>query len=155
MFAQLRENVETIIDEITPLIVAKMNQSGAEIIDMNTEQLSKGQLDNGSLITPDLANDEYAKLKKQTGGKAPKGTPDLKNTGDFYSAFYTKEDKEGLLISSSDEKTDKLEKKYSNIRSPKEGQIFGLNDENKTKIANELTPEINEEITTIFLRGFA
>jgi hypothetical protein len=155
MFSTLIENVNEIIDNVEPLIVKEMIREEAQIIDMNTAQLSEGKLDNDTYINPELASDEYAKEKKSNGGKAPIGVPDLHDEGDFYSGFYTKEEKDGLSISSSDPKTDKLEEKYSNIRSPRQGQIFGLTEDNRVILANEIINPIQDEISKLFIRGLA
>lgn len=155
MFSILIDNVNEIIDNLEPLIVQEMKREEAQIIDMNTAQLSEGKLDNDTFIQPELKSEEYAKEKKAMGGKAPLGVPDLHNEGNFYSGFFTKEEKDGLSISSSDEKTDKLEKKYSNIRSPKQGRIFGLNEENRLILANEIINPIQNELSKTFIRGLA
>jgi hypothetical protein len=69
------------------------------------------------------------------------GTADLKNTGDFYSAFYTKKSNEGLEIGSNDEKSESLESKYAD----KTSNIFGLNEEGKQKIGEYAIKKLQDE----------
>jgi hypothetical protein len=142
MFNQLSDNIQKLIDEIEPLIVTKMKQSEAEIIDMNVEQLAigKNSLDENM---PDYKLDWYAQYKEALGSKSD-GRYDLNLEGDYIGAMYAEAFPDGLGIDTKDSKRDKFD--YLNP--------FGLNEKNKEILANELTEPLQTDIEEIFLTGF-
>lgn len=109
-----------------------------EILDANTSQLEMGKDSLGNFLY-DYASDAYAQFKIAYGSKAPLGTPDLKLEGNFYDGFVLKYEGKGIVITSTDEKTDKLIKKYG-------GDIFGLADEQ----LDILKPQLIASFTRLF-----
>lgn len=109
-----------------------------EILDANTSQLEMGKDSLGNFLY-DYASDAYAQFKIAHGSKAPLGTPDLKLEGNFYDGFVLKYEGKGIVITSTDEKTDKLIKKYG-------GDIFGLADEQ----LDILKPQLIASFTRLF-----
>ena len=145
MFLELVSNLSKFNAELTETIVNSMQSNSAEICDLNTDQLSKGQYIEGGLISPELRRPSYAENKKKKGGKAPEGVPDLKDTGDFYSGWYTKPVKDGLEIGSKDEKSDDLERKYADSSS----NIFGIPDKDKETIGEYVIKDLQNEFEKI------
>ncbi len=110
------------------------------ITGMNKEQLSIGQDVDGNLLSP-LADPYYALNKKDNGGLAPLGIPDLKVTGDFYNGFVIIISGNIITITSRDIKTLQLEGKY--------GDIFGLQDNNLSELAfNYILPRLVKSFKT-------
>ena len=104
-----------------------------------------GENAEGNIIGK-LRSTDYAKRKKAKGGIAKLGVVDLKNTGDFYDAIFAKVESKFIEISSSDSKTNLLEKKYGDI-------IFGLNDYYKKIYFEILVPEIIDLIRKYLKNG--
>ncbi len=114
------------------------------IIRLNLEQLSIGQLSNGSEISPLLRNADYARGKKSKGGKAPEGVPDLNNTGSFYEGFNIGVNRKVIKVNSKDSKTRDLTKKYG-------VDIFGLQQENLSVYAHNIVkPLLISSIKELF-----
>jgi hypothetical protein len=138
MFDQLAKNVQQIIDNLKPLIIAEMQKSEAEIIDLNVSQLSEGQDSKGKLM-PEYRSQEYETYKKSKGSKS-NGRYDLQDEGDYVSGVFTEPDEEGLIIDTKDSKRDKFD--YLNP--------LGLQEKNETILANDILTPIQNEIENIF-----
>lgn len=99
------------------------------IADLNAEQMFVGLRSDGSEILP-----SYSKLTIQI--KKEKGQPTdrvtLRDTGSFYEGIKVDVSGDRLNITSTDEKTEKLNKKYSKSK----GNIFGLSDRFKREYLN-------------------
>jgi len=108
--------------EIERLIIEAAKPYEAEMIDLNTSQLSDGKLSTNKKVTPKYSP-EYAKFK---GFK----TPDLHLEGDFYAGFNIEFKEKSMIFDSNDDKTPKLETRYSS-------DIFGLTDKNKQEAVEE------------------
>lgn len=119
------------------LVIKAAKPFAPEMIDFNTDQLSKGKLSTGKKITPDYSN-EYAKFK---GFK----TPDLKLEGEYYSGKYIEFKNTSFLMGSNDEKADKLENKYSL-------DIDGLTDSNLNESGELIADDFIKEITNEFIK---
>lgn len=107
------------------------------ILDMNTKsQLYEQGIDNRGV---EIASyQEYAPftIKVKQEKNQPTDRVTLKDEGDFYSGFYIEYTQNGFRIFSTDEKADKLGKKYGY-------QIFGLSDSNFIEIRDAyVKPEI-------------
>ena len=107
------------------------------ILDANREQMFEGKRSDGSMIDP-----EYTPITKDI--KKQKGQPDdrvtLKDTGDFYDAMFTqKENNETFIISSDDEKTQKLLEKYD-----VKGTLFGVPDTKKEGVRTKLMSKLRD-----------
>ena len=94
-----------------------------------------------------MRNEAYANAKKSRGGRAPFGTPDLKDTGDFNSGQYAKKSGKMINFSSTDDKNSDLVAKYGE-------KIHGLTEESREEaLADQLIPfviyEIDQQIKTI------
>ena len=136
IFDELYNKVNSVIDRLDEIMVEVMVEHEAEIIDLNLSQLEEGIDAEGQAIEPEYEYEEYAKLKKSMGSRAPFGTPDLKLEGDFHSGFYgepyntVNEGMSGLFVDSRDEKSEKLQRKY--------GLIFGIAPKNMPELQDIL-----------------
>ena len=133
---QLSKNLGTAISAIQSgdILNRAVLENQSQIIDLNTAQLEKGKNSLDELLER-YASDEYAAFKKALGSNAPKGVPNLKLEGDFYSGFKLERDGEDWIIFSTDEKNDDLVNKYGS-------SIFGLTE----KSVKELLPELLETV---------
>jgi len=126
-------------------ILTAIKNTSTDLEDVQRDQMQVGENAEGNIIGK-LRNPAYAKRKKAKGGIAKLGVVDLKNTGDFYDAIFAKVESKFIEISSTDSKTDLLEKKYGDI-------IFGLNDYYKQKYFEILVPEIIDLIRKYLKNG--
>lgn len=99
------------------------------IADLNATQMFKGLRSDGSEILPSYS-ELTIQLKKAKGQPTDRVT--LHDTGSFYQGIKVEVTGEKIDITSTDEKTEKLNKKYSKSR----GNIFGLNNESKSEYIN-------------------
>ncbi|HTJ53727.1 MAG TPA: hypothetical protein VL443_29935 [Cyclobacteriaceae bacterium] len=109
-----------------------VDQTNAQAIDLNTEQLFHGRDAQGNKLKA-YRNPAYAEFKQSLN---PLGVTDLKLTGDFYRGFYAKTDRFPIMFDSSDSKTEMLTEKY--------GEIFGLDQEYLGKYQEEIKPIVQE-----------
>lgn len=123
------------IDQFFELAIVE-NQG--EILDSNVAQLKTGRDSLGEFLM-EYASPVYAAFKKAWGSRAPFGIPDLLLEGDFHEGFTMMRDGAGLFITSTDDKSAKLEAKYGS-------NIFG--------IADEQLPGIKGEIAISFIKHF-
>jgi len=144
-FERLLNNVRQVQSILPNIVTEAMMEAEAEIIDLNTSQLEEGKLSTGANVYPDYAIPEYAKFKKSRGSKAPPGVPDLKLEGGFYGGFDISKVSEGLLIESKDPKAPKLEFDYGS-------DIYGLTDNNKTKVVEVILQTVQNKILNGFTR---
>lgn len=106
-------------------------ETAPEIIPEMTEQQQRsGIRSDGEFIEPDLQNNIYAKRKIESGGMAPFGIPDLRNSGNFQRNLRTVITEVSLKTYSLDTKADELEKKYTPL-------IYGATKENLAIYAKE------------------
>ena len=93
--------------------------------DLNRSQLIDGQNIDASDIEPAYSRTTVSikKSKRQISDRVT-----LKDTGDFYKSFTLKTNNDSFVISATDSKTNKLQKKYGN-------KILGLSEENKALFA--------------------
>jgi len=93
--------------------------------DLNRSQLIDGQNIDTSNIEPAYSRTTVSikKSKRQISDRVT-----LKDTGDFYKSFTLKTNNDSFVISATDSKTNKLQKKYGN-------KILGLSEENKALFA--------------------
>lgn len=107
-----------------------------DYVDLQKDQLFHGLRSDGESITPFYTRFTIA-IKKEKGQVTDRVT--LRDTGAFYDGIYADPRSEGLVVDSSDEKTDMLTKKYSDA-------IFTLEDERKQLFANLTHRVLIEEI---------
>jgi hypothetical protein len=138
IFEELHTKVNAVIDSIDNIMIEAAISNKEEIADLNISQLEKGITSKGTMIEPEYANEDYARLKKAMGSRAPKGTPDLKFEGDFYSGFFVERKGDQLLVDSSDEKSFALETKYEGI--------FGIAPENSENLTDIIIEDIKERV---------
>lgn len=126
-----------------PFLVGQaFEESGPEYIRIQQEQMFAGERADGTPIFnvktgSEYYSDSYSRYK---GKNHP---IDLKDTGAFYSGMETRLESEGLLIDSTDWKSDKLKETY---------EPFLLNDASKiqfmpfaaNRLIEKVTIEINE-----------
>lgn len=109
-----------------------------ELADLNVSQMDEGLLSTGSKIVPDY-HPNYAAFK---GFK----TPNLKDTGDFHSGVFVERKGDRLLFDSKDDKTNKLESKYSS-------DIFGIAPKNEQTATDEIEDDLFNVIETQLEKG--
>ena len=144
----LRAKLSAINDSLrdNTLVIASLSKptNEAQICELNSEQ----QLyDNGvNALGVDISSYQpYAPMtigiKKMNGQPSDRVT--LRDTGDFHNSFFVKFGKDGFAIDATDSKRNDLVSKYGK-------QIFGLTQESKTYVSNEiLKPELLDEIKAI------
>lgn len=99
-----------------------LNEHLPELEDINVAQLMEGRDAEGELIEPKYQNPLYEDLKHSMNPKPPKGTPDIKKTGDFHESIVAKPIKGGVKMDATNWKKKKLTKKY--------GPLLGISPEN-------------------------
>jgi hypothetical protein len=114
-------------------------ETSGEMITLNQGQMSLGKRADGTEITPTYS-DLTIMLKDEKGQESRWVT--LKDTGSFWGDMFVDVNANSYSLSSADEKTQKLEKKYGN-------KIFGLTKESKSEeyIPYYLQPALQERIT--------
>lgn len=116
--------------DISTIAIASILETKETIGDLNIEQMNKGLRSDGSEILPSYS-DLTIQIKKEKGQPTDRVT--LKDTGSFYEGVKVNISGEKIDITSTDEKTAKLNKKYSKSK----GNIFGLSDKFKREYLNE------------------
>lgn len=136
------EKLQKIFDknEWIRIIKESIQETLSEVEDLQIEQFSRGLNSQGRQIGQ-LRSEEYARYKKNRGGKAPFGVVDLKDEGDFYSKIIAKLENKFISITSTDSKTQDLEDKYN-----KNGDIFPLSEKYIQKYIDKLIPYIQDNI---------
>ena len=147
LFDTTYKAVTTIINNIEKYKSDSIDDALPYLADLNIEQRALGLRSDGQLITPELRSDDYAAEKIAMGGRAPLGTPDLKNEGDFNSKQYAKKNGKMIYFSSRDKKNLSLTTKYGD-------EIHGLTEESREEaLEDQLIPyviyEIDQQIKTI------
>lgn len=115
-----------------------------EIEAVQANQMQEGRNADGEAIGV-LRNPAYARRKKASGGRAPLGMVDLKNTGAFQKGIVAQPIVGGLSITSRDKKTPDLVEKYGD-------EIFGFDAQSVENVRPVLMAamqfEINRFIST-------
>ncbi len=106
-----------------------------EIIDMATSQLWEGNLATGNPIEPSY-HPITIELKNISG--LPSDRVTLFQTGDFHDSFFIAYGSNSFSIGATDEKTEKLERKYGS-------NIFGLDDKNLQETIDMIKPQFLEK----------
>jgi hypothetical protein len=119
--------------DLDQAVYSIVRSESKELINLNIDQLKHGITSEGATISPYYRSKEYADEKHRINPFPGYGVPDLRNTGDFYRGFFIKVSKTIYELGSTDQKSDYLEGKYS-----KNGGIFGINNENRTKFCKEV-----------------
>lgn len=107
--------------------------------DLNVEQMNKGLRSDGSEILPSYT-DFTIDIKKMKGQPFDRVT--LRDTGLFQEGLHTTVIGDRIVTTSTDPKTDKLNKKYSKSK----GSIFGLNRISKAEYMRDLRPTFIHKI---------
>lgn len=107
--------------DIAYLVGLSLALSGDRYLEIQKEQMFAGERADGTPIFNIKTGSEYysASYAKYKGKDSP---IDLKDRGDFYNGMFTRQESEGLLVDSEDEKSEKLKDKY---------EPFLLNDDSK------------------------
>ena len=124
-FAKLHRNFTELISELNELVLKSAMELKSNMADLNVKQMEDGVGYDDKPIRPEYQSKEYAKAKKAIGAKPPLGTPNLKLTGAFHSGVEAIKKGKAIVMWSTDEKTEKLDRKY-----PK---ALGLNKKSKTE----------------------
>lgn len=131
---QRRLNGFDILEEVRESII----ETSGEIITLNQGQMSLGRRADGTEITPTYS-DLTIELKEAKGQETRWVT--LHDTGSFWNSMFVQVNAASFEMSSADDKTGKLEKKYGK-------KIFGLTEESRSEeyIPLYLLPAIQERI---------
>lgn len=124
-FSDFNDKLQTFASNINEQMGIVIEQNEKQLVQMNREQLRKGEDTEGQILEPPLRNYQYAKSKKERGGQAPFWIPDLFLTGAFQGGMIIEVEDRDYFITSTDEKTEKLSKRYKNI--------FGVGVQNELK----------------------
>lgn len=132
---QRRLKTFEILQELQDAVV----ETSGDMITLNQGQMSLGKRSDGTEITPSYS-DLTIMLKDEKGQEARWVT--LKDTGSFWGDMFVDVNANSYSLSSADEKTDKLRKKYGE-------KIFGLTKESKSEeyIPIYLQPALQARIT--------
>jgi hypothetical protein len=114
-------------------------ETSGDMITLNQGQMALGKRADGTEITPSYS-DLTIMLKDEKGQETRWVT--LKDTGSFWGDMFVDVNANSYSLSSADEKTDKLRKKYGE-------KIFGLTKESKSEeyIPIYLQPALQARIT--------
>ena len=110
-----------------------------EIEDQNIDQLQSGEDALGRKIRPRYVNQGYAAFKNSVNPRPGRGTPDLKDTGDFYRGIEARVTRQNLIMTGTDEKTEQLQFKYGE-------EIIGINMNKATFKEDFILPELREKV---------
>ena len=152
MISTLLERVKRFNSDLTEgkIFQEVIKENESVIVDMNaeTQLFEKGVNALGvSISSYRPYSDKTVEIKKMKG--QPFNRVTLRDTGDFHSAFFVRVSRENFSIDSTDWKTKKLVKKYGD----RDGDIFGLTDENLSELITEyVAPEVLEIAKKIILQ---
>lgn len=143
---ELKRRLIFVRDNKERILVKTINKNNldAEMIDLNHNQLEKGNLSTGKKVTPRYRNPNYARFKRSRGSKSG-SNPDLKLTGNFYRGFKATNNGTKFKIDSTDSKRNKLVDKYSL-------DIFGLSKESEIKYIDIVEPFFFEDVAEIIIK---
>ena len=106
-------------------------------------QMLRGQTNKGDLITPKYSKFTRKEKASDPRYKAPFGTPNLLNKGEFQDGIFTRITGNKAIFGSVDDKTSELTQKYKNI--------FGLNSLTKSDFIKDiLEPLTIDRINAVF-----
>ena len=138
---RMRDNVKSIERNIGAWCRDAVNANMAKICELNSEEqlYKKGETSTGvSIDTYQPYRPLTIQIKTEKGQPTDRVT--LNDTGDFYESFVIFADEVGFEIDATDWKRGELVDKYGE-------EIFGLNEENRQKVAREiLLPELINKI---------
>lgn len=120
------------------ITLAVIKSRNGLIVELQQEQLERGEDNTGKFIAPKYRNDRYARGKQAQNPKPPFGTPDLKKTGKYHRAFKEKYSSKEIKVNNTDSKDESLSKKYDNIK--------GLNDTSLTQLRTKILPDLRQEL---------
>jgi len=138
---RLISNIEAL--DFNRVIRETVEETVQELTKYQQDQLFAGLRSDGNTIYP-----SYTLLTEEI--KSGKGQPTdrvtLKDTGAFYRGITVTASANSVKITSTDSKTEMLEKKYSE-------EIFGLNEDSAAKYSeNEITPIATKKIKEQILK---
>jgi hypothetical protein len=117
-----------------------LQETADAIADQQAEQMFSGEKSDGGEILPDYTDLTIA-LKKEKGQPTDRVT--LRDTGSFQNKISVAVKSDRFTISSSDDKTGKLESKYGK-------QIFGLNTQHLEEYGREVfKPKLKQYIEEV------
>ena len=112
--------------DVAKVAEESLQQTKDHIADLNVEQMSKGLKSDGSYM-PD-----YSPVSVEVFGK-PEGPIKLFDKGDFYQGYRVTIENGNVVVTSTDEKTGMLFKRFAT----KTSNIFGLNPQYRREYINE------------------
>lgn len=130
----MAKNLSKVLSGIDKIIVDASERNKDEFADIQTDQMQKGKNSEGGSIGR-LRSPAYSQRKKNRGGVAPFGQVDLRNTGKFQRGVFAKVSATGILLDSTDSKTEELTEKYGE-------EIFGYNEDSKDVVPEVLIPSV-------------
>lgn len=113
------------------------------IIDWNVENLNKGEYYTKKTIEPPYVP-LTVRIKRQKGQPVVKG-PTLRDEGDFHDSFFLVKNKLSFAVYATDDKTEKLERKYS-------PEIFGINDTQLEELNKLVKADMQEAFKSAILQ---
>ncbi len=116
--------------DVKQISIDTLKETAETAADLNAEQMFKGLRADGSEITPSYS-DPTIQIKEAKGQITDHVT--LRDSGSFHEKTRVEVDSEKMVFKSIDEKSARLEKKYSKSN----GSIFGLSLPYKREYMNE------------------
>jgi len=137
LISQLENNIQDVSRGLDKLFKNAADKNKEELADLQVEQQLKGKTNEGLNIEPEYSPD-YAQFKGFS-------TPNLNLEGDFHSGVYALPEIGAIEYGSTDEKAEKLEKKYDNI--------FGIAPENLQEELDIVDPDFKIELENELFKG--
>lgn len=125
IFDSLIKKIETI--PVNDFLRKIISENKTIIEDKNAEQMNRGEMPDGSEITPPYKAITVA-IKKFKG--QPFDHVTLKDEGKYHKAIYVDTESDGFYMRNSDAKAEAIEMKY--------GDPLGLSDQSKQELMEEV-----------------
>lgn len=141
-FKKLRERLEFLPTQLPSIMGDCVTDYREEIVDLNVEQLMRGETPEQTPIRPSYRNKQYARYKQSINSRPPFGIPDLILTGSFSRSIRVNVYVTGFELQATDRKTPQLLEKY--------GAVIGLSLANIARFNTEaMLPYLRQRIRQI------
>ncbi len=134
---QMVNRVKRVKEAIPDLYVRAMQENAEVMAQLNREQLERGRNALGQLIRPKYASKYYANKKQRMNSKPPKGTPDIKLTGELYEELSVENQGNDFYFGSETNHTGYMTDRYD--------ELFGLAPKSKEAY-------VQKDLLPIFLK---
>lgn len=137
---QIADKYNKLYNDIRKIAEEIVQSDELQLMELNRIQLSRGLTSDNTYITPEYRSGAYAVYKARKGSRSPFGTPDLKDTGNFYQSLYLGDK---FTIQSNIPYADNLVKRYGE-------SIYGISKEDlKLYVQTSFIPKLKQKIATL------